>query len=126
MILINDYEIHSEEDLKMFLDYMESLAITEPEKLYFDVLKEHMEEVYEQDKKLQKMVSEKISEDLTSVTTLPLENEDEVDVFHFGLIKKDNKKVKKREQIFFRKLCDECFGHVPGLYSRMVIRLSEE
>ena len=126
MILISDYEIRSEEDLKMFLDYMKSLAITEPEKIYFDVLKEYMEEVYEQDKKLQKMVSEKISEDLTSVITLPLDNEDEVDVFHFGLIKKDNKKVKKREQIFFRKLCDECFGHVPGLYSRMVMRLSEE
>lgn len=126
MILINDYEIHSRKDLEYYLLYMESLALTDVEKFYHEVLVEHMEEVFQQDQKLQELVSQKISEDLISVVILPSQEGDNFDVFNFGLIDLNGEKVKRRDELFYQNLCDECFGHVPGLYSRMIMKAPEQ
>lgn len=120
-----DVFLYGEEDLNVFLEYMKAEALTQDEKDYHNVFSKYIKEVFQNDQKLQQMVSEKISDDLVSVVMLPIQEGEDPDQFTFGLMRPNGEKIKKKEELFYKNLCDICFGNTPGLYSTAVIEYSK-
>lgn len=125
MLLINNQEIFDREEVDSLLRIIKEDALTEEEKEFYAVVEEYLIEVFEQNLKLQEMVSEKISEDLISVVILPLDKNGNLDEFNFGLINVEGDKVYKRDELVFQNLCNICFGHVPGLVTRAIVNFAE-
>ena len=91
---------------------------------------EAMEKINEQaykeaDKRLQKMVEEKFSDDFISIVTIPSHDIQDLDSFYFQLVSKSEQKIKKRQEIIYQEFCQICFGHIKPFYSRLVERFDE-
>ena len=86
-------------------------------------MEKYFRECYSADLRLTEMVTELFSD--KQVMPLVIMNFGETDDFNeinFSLLTEDeNVKIKKREELKFRDLCDICFGSIVGLQDRIDI-----
>ena len=124
MIIINEsFVITGKEDLESFIADLQPFAISDLEKKTIEIVEKYFRECYSADLRLTEMVTELFSD--KQVMPLVIMNFGETDDFNeinFSLLTEDeNVKIKKREELKFRDLCDICFGSIVGLQDRIDI-----
>ena len=116
MILIDEIALSNEADIVEYLAFFKEDIHTREQELSYEVIETYIYNVFEADQKLQKLVSN-ISTDLISCVILPVNEEDDFDIFKFRLINSNDEKIRKREELLYHNYCDQCFGNVLGLMS---------
>lgn len=120
MIIINDMMFQTKENINDLITQMKENAYKEDLVKVTEIYHEFLIECYEADERLQQMVFENISEDYLSCTVIPINDTDDLNSFGFSLVAEDDRKIKKREELKYKDLCNICFGHIQPYYSRLV------
>lgn len=120
MIVIKDNCLDTQKKVDIFLDYLLKSCYSPADRKFVEkVYIDYVNECFVADAMLQKLVSEKLSNDFIVFTFLPLSDTVDLDSFSFSLFSENEEKVFKRsDEIVFKELCDRCFGGIKGLRTR--------
>ena len=125
MIIISDIAFFKLEDIDLLIEEMYKNSYKQEYKDITEIYHSFVLECYEADIRLQQMVFEKFGEDYIPFVILPLRDTDDLDGISFELANKEDVKIKKRDEIIFKDLCDICFGGIKPFYTRVIEKFSE-
>lgn len=120
MMVIEDMGFTTLESINVFVEEMKKNAYKEEFVQAANIYSDYLTECFYADERLQQMVVENLSEDYISFVILPIRNTDDLNSFSFELASKNNDKIKRREEIKYKELCEICFGMVRPIYPRLL------
>ena len=126
MIIINDIAFLRLEDIDYFIEELNKQAYKEEYKVITDIYYSFLLECYDADIRLQEMILEKLGEDYIPFVILPILDTEDLDSLSFELAANEGVKIKKRDELIFKELCDICFGNIKPFYTRVIDYFDEE
>ncbi len=121
MIVINDLVFETFEEASIIFDELEKRKTRKDHDKIIEIYDKFLRECFRADKKLNEMVLDKFGEEYHSFVILPIEEIEDLSSFSFLLTPPDGvEKIKKRQELLYRKLCDICFGNVKPFYVRLM------
>lgn len=120
MLVMNETFFPTKESIELLIQDMEKNAYKEEYVAATQIHHEFLLECFDADEKLQKMVVDNFGDNYISFVILPIQPGEKLDAFSFKLIREDEKKIKKRDELIYRELCDICFGDIKPFFNRLV------
>ena len=120
MIVFDEMFIYSEEMVEELVEVLKKNAYKEDLVEASNIFHDFLIECLDADRRLQEMTSEKLGDKYISFVILPVEDVDDLLAFSFQLAHEDDIKIKRREEIRYRDLCDICFGGIKPYYLRLL------
>lgn len=87
---------------------------------YWPMIEQYIDDCINGDEKLQKIVTEKISPDLTSFLILPSTELDDFNEFNFIIASKDGREVRTSERKRYEQYVHECFDNIRPFEPRLI------
>lgn len=110
--------LFTEEDLEGLLNYFDEISVTPMQKNAALVFKNYIDDCRELDSQIQNEVSTKISPDLISVMEVPTDETDDFTEIIFNIYNKNDKPIKKREEMLYEEICTKKTNGFEDLISR--------
>ena len=120
LVLNKEIFFVNEEILEEVIGYILGESYDENTRIGNKILTDHLREAFEADKRLTKMIQNRIGDDIVPIVLFEFCNWCDMNKFDFYLTSTDeDRKILKREELLFYEYCDICFGHIRGLMSKL-------
>lgn len=120
MIMLDEQIIESEDDIERVKLSLEKFFEENDRTELYPIFEKFFDDCRDGDIKLQKLVSEKISRDLTSFLIIPFEENANYNEFNFILASNDGRSVKRKEEKLYQKFAHECFKDIQPIEARVI------
>ena len=120
MIMLDEQIIESEDDIERVKQSLEKFFEENDRTELYPIFEKFFDDCHDGDIKLQKLVSEKISGDLTSFLIIPFEENANYNEFNFILASNDGRSVKRKEEKLYQKFAHECFKDIQPIEARVI------
>ena len=120
MIMLDEQIIESEDDIERVKQSLEKFFEENDRTELYPIFEKFFDDCCDGDIKLQKLVSEKISGDLTSFLIIPFEENANYNEFNFILASNDGRSVKRKEEKLYQKFAHECFKDIQPIEARVI------